>query len=316
MQQPNLRHLLTTLSALIIIPTAATAESTQSAPENQAQRNPSSWSTILRGGVITQFDTDLDEGGSFDSTRFNIEAGQGYSWSRTDAVSLALSYSYDGYTFSADGDGFAAREPWSDIHTISLSAPLRYGINNEWSTFLIPSITSTGESGADFGETVTGGALAGFSYRFGDRLTIGPGIGVFGELEDSATVIPILLINWKITYTLSLETGRGLAATLGPGLNLSYRPNERWRFILGGRYEKLRFRLDENGSVADGVGEDKSFPLYGGVTYQFTRKASLSLVGGVELGGELVLEDENGEEISEESYDTAPFLGLTFNVRI
>lgn len=274
------------------------------------------WSSIVRGGAIFQGDADLDDGGSFQSARFNIEAGQGYRWNRTDGASLTFSYSYDGYDFSSGGGGAGIGEPWDDIHTFSISAPVRYGINRQWSAFLIPSVRSTGEGGADFGDTVSGGAFAGASYRFGDRLTIGPGIGVVGQIEESATVFPVLIINWKITDTISLETGRGLAATLGPGLTMSYSPSEQWKFMLGGRYEKLRFRLDSDGAVPGGVGEDSSFPIFGGITYSLSRKSSINFVAGVELGGELKLENEDGESVAEDEYDSAPFFGLTFNIRI
>ena len=172
-----------------------------------------------------------------------------------------------------------------------------------------------GAGGASFSDTVTGGILGGFAYRFGETLTIGPGIGVVLQLEDNPTIIPILIIDWKITDKLSLETGRGQAATLGPGLTLNYRANDRWSAAIGGRYEKLRFRLDSSDSNPDGIGEDSSFPLFGSVTHRFNPKSSVSLVGGVELGGELRQEDENGDRIASENYDPAPFLGLTFNLR-
>jgi hypothetical protein len=288
----------------------------QPASENKARAGTSGWSSIVRGGGIVQGETDLDDGGSFQSARFNIEAGHGYQWKGTNGVSLTLGYSYDGYDFSSGGSERGIGEPWDDIHTFSISAPIRYGINRQWSAFLVPSVRSTGESGANFSDTITGGVFAGASYRFGDRLTIGPGIGVIGQIEESATVFPVLIINWKITDTISLETGRGLAATLGPGLNFTYRPSERWWCMVGGRYEKLRFRLNSSGSVPGGVGEDRAFPLYGGCTYNVSPQSSINFIAGVELGGELSLENESGQRIVKESYDSAPFLGLTFNIRI
>lgn len=75
----------------------------------------------------------------------------------------------------------------------------------------------------DTKKAMIGGLMTGFSYRFSDRLTIGPGIGVFNQIEDDATVVPILLIDWKITDRLSFGTGSGFAATLGPGVGLNYR---------------------------------------------------------------------------------------------
>jgi len=308
-------HTLVAAATLLVVSAAAPVYS-QSGSGNMERPGAAGWTGMVRGGGIVQTDTDLDEGGSFQSTRFNIQAGQGYRWGYTDAVSLTLGYSYDGYDFSNGGDGLAARDPWSDINTISLSAPMRYGINRQWSAFLIPSVRSTGESGADFDDTLSGGVFTGVSYRFGDRLTIGPGVGVVGQIEDSATIFPVLIIDWKITDTISLETGRGLAATLGPGLTLTYKPHERWRFYAGGRYEKLRFRLDSSGTIPGGIGEDKSFPLYGGCSYTVGENTTINFLAGVELGGELRLEDEDGEKIADDSYDSVPFFGLTFNIRL
>ena len=274
---------------------------------------PTGWSHFVRGGAVYQFDTDLDEGGSFNARRLTIQGGSGYSWDPGKTVSLALGYSYDGYSFSNDA---GIGEPWEDIHSLSLGIPMRTRFAGDWSAFLIPSLRSSGESGSKFEDTITGGVLTGFSYRFGDRLTIGPGIGIISQIEESATVFPILIIDWKITDKLSLETGRGLGATLGPGLAFNYQANSKWRLSLGGRYEKLRFRLDENGQVPSGVGEDKSFPLFAGCTYNISPKAQVSLVGGVEFGGELRLEDSDGRSIRKESYDPGGFLGFTFQVRM
>ena len=303
----------TTLLSLIFFSflTLPTIASSDENSQQNADSSPTGWSSIVRGGAVYQFDSDLDEGGSFSSSRFNIEVGQNYAWSRRDTVTLALGYSYDAYDFSdGEPDGIASGSPWEDIHTLSISSPLRMGIGDKWTAFFIPSLRSTGESGADFSKTITGGGFTGVSYRFSDRLTIGPGIGAFTQLEDSTTVFPVLIINWKITDKFSLETGGGQAATLGPGLTLSYRPNPKLRIAVGGRYEKLRFRLEK-----DGVGEDSSFPIFASCTYNINRKALVSLVGGVETGGELRLEDSKGHSILEESYDPGIFSGMTFRMR-
>ena len=308
--------LLATVTILLtcLLPLTAAAQDKPESP--RPGQGPGGWSQFTRGGAVYQFDADIEDDASFTVTRFNLEAGTGYRWNRQNSVSLALGYTYDGYSFAAGKEpGTFANEPWEDIHTFSLGIPIRYGINNDWSTFVIPSVRSTGESGASFSDTLTGGILGGFAYRFGDRLTIGPGIGIISQLEESATVIPILIINWKITDKLSLETGRGQAATLGPGLTLNYRANDTWSAAIGGRYEKLRFRLDSSAGNPDGSGEDSSFPLFASVTHRLNPKSSVSLIGGVELGGELRQEDEQGNRIASENYDPAPFLGLTFGVR-
>jgi hypothetical protein len=160
-----------------------------------------------------------------------------------------------------------------------------------------------------------GGGFAGISYRFGDRLTLGPGVGVMSQIEDSATVFPVLIIKWKITDQLSLETGRGIGATLGPGLILQWKASDKWNLSIGGRYEKLRFRLNDEGVAPKGIGQDRTFPVFGGIGYSFSRLAQMSLFGGVELGGELKLEDENGGPIVKENYGAGGFAGVAFSFR-
>ncbi len=130
------------------------------------------------------------------SARFTIQAGHGYAWDPRTTASLALGYSYDGYSFSR-GSGIAAAAPWEDVHSLSLGVPMRKGIGDDWSAFLIPSVQSSGESGSSFDDTITGGVLTGFAYRFGEHLTIGPG--------------SVLFHSWKTlqpSFPFSSSTGR------------------------------------------------------------------------------------------------------------
>ena len=273
------------------------------------------WSFPLRGAYTHQFDTDIDNsGGKFSVDRFFTQGGPTYATKNRQSISLSLGYGFNGYDFSGEM-GFAGLRPWKDINSLRIGTPISWGLDDKWTLFVIPSVRFTAESGGNLGDSVQAGGFAGASYRVSDRLTIGPGIGVVTQIEDNASVFPVLLINWKITDSLSLETGRGLGASLGPGLFLNWEASDKWRFSLGGRYEKLRFRLDKDGVAPDGVGEDRSFPILAGVTYRFTPKIQASLIGGVELGGKLKLDDENGNEVIEEGYDTAGFAGFTLRCR-
>jgi len=171
------------------------------------------------------------------------------------------------------------------------------------------------EDGPNTGDALAGGLMAGFTYRLSHRLTLGPGIGVFNQVGDKATVLPILLIRWKITDRLSFDTGRGLGATLGPGLGFNYRLSEKWNLGVGGRFEQLRFRLDDEGVAPNGIGEDSTMSCYGNVTYSVNPASRVSLIVGADLNGTLSLEDEEGTVVSKEDYDTAYFIGLSFSIR-
>jgi hypothetical protein len=272
------------------------------------------WSALLRGGYVHQFDTDIDNGGSFSVNRLFIQGGPTHTSSGGTSIGVTFGFGLDDYDFSGDA-GFGGERPWEDIHSFRLSVPLRWRVSEKWTGFAAPTLRSTGESGADFGESLTGGAFAGLSYDYSDRLSIGPGIGVLNQLEDSTSVIPILVINWKITDTLSLSTGRGIGATLGPGLTLDWQASSDWAFSIGGRYERLRFRLADDGAVPNGIGDDRSFPIFGSIAYSFTPLIRISAVGGIEVGGELRLEDEGGNTIAEQGHDSAGFLGIAFSGR-
>ena len=283
---------------------------------NGPQAKPDTkWATFIRGGSVYQFDTDMDNGnGSFTAGRLFIQPGMTYAPDHTRSFSFAVGYGYDGYDFKGE-NGFAALRPWDDVHTLRFSAPIRLSRGQNWSFFVVPTLRFTGESGADLNDSLTGGGFAGFAYRFNERLSVGPGIGIITQIEDDVSLFPVLIINWKITDRLSLETGQGLGATLGPGISLNWRITEQFRFTLGGRYEKLRFRLDDKAETPNGIGQDQSFPIFGGITYNFSSSARLSLIGGFETAGELRLEDQDGNVIEQHDYESATFLGLSFYYR-
>jgi hypothetical protein len=225
---------------------------------------------------------------------------------------LAVAYGFNDYDFSGK-NSFGNREPWEDVHSFRLSIPWLWRVDERWTGFFSPSIRYTGAQGADLNDALTGGGIAGFSYRYNDRLSIGSGIGIMTQLEDNVQIIPILVVQWRISDTLSLQTGRGLGATLGPGLTLEWRPNQEWSFSLGGRYEKLRFRLDDSATISSGIGEDRSFPIFAGIEHRFNHQTRISLIGGLEVGGELSLEDREGRMLIEEEHDPAGFMGLSFS---
>ncbi len=264
--------------------------------------------------MVRQFDTDMNAGGAFSVKRFFIQGGATHTPTPGRRVTISIGYGRHSYDFSGTA-GLGGLAPWQDIDTLRFGLPVRYRFDDKYTMFILPTLRFAAESSASLDDGVSGGALGGISYRVSDRLSIGPGVGVLTGIEDSTDIFPIVLINWKITDRLSLETGRGLAATAGPGLTLNWRTHSKWRYLLGVRYEKLRFRLDENGPAPRGVGEDRSLPTFLGATYRFNPTTELTIVGGMELEGELRLDDNSGNRILEDEHEDAAFLALSFRAR-
>lgn len=272
------------------------------------------WQGNAQVGAIIQPQVDLDTGGNLSVSRAFARLGAAKAMGDDWRLGASLGLGRTDYDFGGAG-GFGGLRAWDTINELRLGLSGRYQASEDWTLFAIPSLRFNAESGADLADGMTGGLISGASYKLSDRFSIGPGFGVFSELEDSASFFPILLIDWQITDSLSLETGRGYAASRGPGLQLSWRHSPSLRLALGGRYEQQRFRLDDKGIAPDGVGEKKSIPLFALVEYGLSRNTQLTLIGGTELNPSLRLEDANGQLLNRTDMDTAPFFGANLSAR-
>jgi hypothetical protein len=281
----------------------------------QAQRAPEGWFWTLDGLYAAQGDADLgDEGGDFSLQRAFLGASLDYLWNPRTALGVSVGGGLSRYDFSGQ-TGLAPGEPWEDIEDWRVSVVSRFAINDRISGLIIPSYRVNRESGASTSGADTWGLLAGISWRLRPGLTIGPGIGVFERLEESTAVFPILVIDWDIGERWNLSTGRGLAASQGPGLTLAYTLNDDWTVNLVGRYEQIDFRLDKEGPAPGGIGRDEVFPLVLGAAWSPNPGTRLSIFLGGEFGGELELADPRGDLIARSDYDTALIGGASFSLR-
>jgi len=250
----------------------------------------------------------LDGGGEMTVQRGFLRVGGLY---RTGEGSAGLFVSRGQLAYDFDG----AAAPWSDVNDLAISVPLRLSTASGMTYFAAPSLRFDYEDGAGQSDGRTAGAFLGASWRISETLTIGPGLGVFTEIEsDDLNVFPALLIDWDIGERFNLSTGPTIGATQGPGLQLSYAYSENTRIGLAGRYESIRFRLDDTGAAPGGVGEDTSFPLVVTFSYAPNPGTGLSAFAGAELGGQLSVEDADGTLIDRRDYEAAPVIGAAFRL--
>ena len=279
----------------------------------EQQKGP--WFFKIDGGGVHQSEADLsDSTGGFSMDRWFFSGGVDYAWSRRDSVGISIGGGQSNYDF-VDESGFGGGEPWNKIDEMRVSLNGRFGFGETGSIFIIPTLRFNGEKDASSSDSRTWGLFAAATWRVGDSLTIGPGIGIFSRLESGTKVFPILAIDWDISDRWNLSTGRGLASSQGPGLTLSYKLNDDWSFGFAGRYENQEFRLDDEGPAAGGVGRDKSMPLVFMANLSPNKKLKLSAFAGLALGGELRIKDSMDVTVDESDYDAALLVGLTFEYR-
>ena len=293
-------------------PPAGEAPAGEAPPEAQMPSGPLTFFKVS-GGTVHQFETDVDGGGSFDVNRFYIQPGVDIFFSRDLQVSVGLGYSYDRYAFSG-GEGQAGAGPWDDVHSVQFGVLTRYVLDEEWTLFGAPAFRWSAEKDASLSDGFSFGLYGGAAWKASENLTIGPGVAFFTEIEESALAFPFLLIDWKIAEKWSFSTGSGLAATRGPGLVLAYEFADEWSVGLGGRWEQFRFRLDDEGPAQGGVGEEESIPLFLRLTWEPSKRTSVSLLAGANLYGSLTVSDESGDRLASEDYDPAAFLGIAFEI--
>ena len=281
-----------------------------------AQEPPRSpWVFSLDGGGLHQTEVDLkDTEGAFSVDRWFVSAGVNYGFDPRRSIGLSVGGGKSGYEFN-ESTAFGNGSPWDDVEDFRVSLPIRFGFGEKGSAFIIPTVRYNRESGASSGDSRTWGVLAAVTWRLSEDLTIGPGIGVFSRLESGTRVFPILAIDWDINERWNLATGRGLGASQGPGLDLSYRINDNWSLGLAGRYEKVEFRLDQDGAAPDGIGRDQSIPLVFTARLNSSPMLGFAVFAGVEFGGKLTLKNALDETVDETDYDPAPIIGATFEWR-
>ena len=272
------------------------------------QQNPGVESKFRVGaGFGYRTDADIDDhNGDFNELRFSVTGLGSIKIDDKWTVNPIVSYRYSDYDFSK-------ANLWDDIHTVRATPLVQYQLDEKWTLFGGPSVGFSAESDADISTSFTYGLIAGVRYKINPTLSVGGGFGVFTQIEDDPSILPLLLVNWQISDALGLQAGFSeVAGAGGLGVEMDYKLNDRWSVGGGLQYQKKRFRLsnENNAPVKDGVGQDTSVPLYAKVAWQASKDFSLEFVGGFSLGGNLRVEDDDGHKIDEQDYDPSALLGV------
>jgi len=291
---------------ILLFVTAAQSPAQMGPPGNDGKKV--SWKASLV--PIYQFNANLSDGGSFKASRLFFNAGGDFNVARSTQLGIGFSYDIENYDFSGNTK-FPGGSPWNKVHRIGFNAGLQQQFGQRWSAFFRPSIQWSAETDANLSSAATYGAVFGGSYTFGRTLTLGLGASAFRDIEQTR-FFPFITLFWQITPKWRLANPFRPGPSGPAGLEVSYTPNERWQFGLGGAWRSFRFRLDGEGIAPDGVGENNFVPVYVRATRTILPRLDIDLYAGALFGGELVVEDNKGRKLISDQHDAAPFIGLSF----
>ncbi len=276
----------------------------------QAQGNwrPSASITPLYLG-----NADIDGGGDYSVFSTIVRAGVVGSIGGPNLAGLTFNYDYSDYSFSNPA-AFGGVAPWNVVRRYGVAAPLVFGVSDRWVLGFIPSVDWFRENGADEGESLTWGGVFSATRFFADGNRLGLGVGIFQRLEKTS-VFPLLLVDWKLGDRWRLVNPLSAGPTGPAGLEIDYRLDGGWNLGLGAAWRTTRFRLSESGPVANGIGEERGFPVFLRATRNFGAGMTMNLYAGVVTAGQLRVEDPNGNAVREVDADPAPLVGVTFSAR-
>lgn len=267
-------------------------------------------SSILgEGGFVYQGDADIDNGGSLQAYRYDI--GVGGRIQLLDRLRWGNTFFFGVNDYDFDGGGFSAGDPWNTILNLRLGTTLTYGITEQWGVTAGGIFMFSPETGANWGDSFTGGGLVAGEYRHSEALFASVGLAVVSQIEDDVMVLPAIAINWLPAEDWAVRVGAVPASGgAAAAAEAAYRFADPIELGLGVMYQQRRFRLDDSGPAPDGVGEDDSLPVRLRLGWNINENFSVNLLGGVVLGGELELENQNGNRLSSQGYDPAAYVGL------
>jgi hypothetical protein len=262
---------------------------------------------------IYNSDSDLDSGGEAGYAGVLTSLARSWPLDSRSSLGLRVGFDYEDWRFDQPR-AFGGQDPWTQIYRLGLSVPYRFVTDGGWRWAFTPTIEYSGESGARFSDALEYGAILAVAQRFGPDLTLGLGVGVFEQIEETR-VFPFVAIDWQITDKTRL-TNPFAGGPAGPaGLELSYALPSGWEIGIGGAYRSFRHRLDRDGPFPDGIGEHRVIPVYLRLGHALSPDLRLGLYAGAALGSELRVEDQHGDRLSDEDLDPAVTLGLSLSGR-
>ena len=260
----------------------------------------------LSVAAANQFPARVSGGGSLKV--LTVDAQGGYIQQINENLHVGLGANYQFADFDFTGLNFYAPRPWQDVHFIGAAIPIIYTLSNKWSLMLIPVGQWAGEPDASFEKSLIYGGVVAATYTFDKGRVIGFGAGGLYSLAQTS-FFPFIVVNWKITDSLRLNTPYRAGPSGPGGIELTYIVNNDLELAAGASYNSRRFRLSERNVIANGIGQYDTLPIFARVSYRIFPPVEVNVYGGASLYNYIVVDDSRGGQLFHTHHTVAPFVG-------
>ncbi len=268
-----------------------------------------------------QFEADVEDSGT-EMARNTAFFGLGHRVSLGEDSTLFLvgNYTLHGYDFSGSS-GTSNRYRWDDVHRGVLGAIMGHDVSDRWRLMYGGIVRTWGEGGANFSDTLSGGLLVGFDYHTSDDFSVGLLVGALSQLGGGVGLVPVPTLKWKFAESWRLNVGMVQLVDPGVGAQLNYLITPELSLGGGFTFQSRQFRLSDKARIQgrpnhpnrtddDGIGQETEVPIFATLRWKPTPKVELDLNGGVAVAGNLRVEDQDGNRISDDDYDPAGILAF------
>lgn len=273
----------------------------------------------LSGGYAHFFASDFEEGGgevsvdrAFGGLSIAGTPSETYRWD----LSLKWEGSWYGFEDGGTLSAAAGGAPWDAVQSVMIAPGATFVLDERWRASARVLVEFSGENDADAWDSASFGGVLGATYSFSREFLLGAGVLAITRIEDDMLVVPQVLVDWRPCDEFRLSNFAGPEAFPGgAGLEAIWTFAEDMELAFGGRYTYRRFRLDDSGDPAraGGVGTDEGLPVWLRATMRAKCGARLDLVAGVQMAGEMRLDDSEGDELAREDVDATAFVGVFFS---
>ncbi len=244
-------------------------------------------------------------GGDFNRNSFGVRLHAEFSFTQEFTLKNIMAYEYHDYTFSN-----SSPFQWDDMNRLVYVPLFQWEWSRSWTLMVAPFIQAMLEDGAQVDDAITGGAAVGFNWTSGPDLSLGLLIGAISQIEDDAIVVPIPLINWRMAHHWVLRVGpQHLGPTPGIGGEVAWQLTKELELSSGIQFQRRRFRLDLQSQVA----QETVVPIFVKGKWWMFSQGSLEVFASLTTGGELRVENRNGNKITDKDYGNTAYLGGKLN---
>ena len=282
------------------------------AASSASAQQDSGWNSFISVSPVFE-EADLDSGGDFDLAGAIVRFGATRDIGGGNRAGVTVNYDYFDYNFK-NATAFGGVGPWNILQRYGFSIPLSFRMNDGWTVGVTPSFDWFLENGAKSSDALVWGATFTAAKRFDGGNVLGIGLAAFDRLEETS-LIPFVIVDWRLSERWRLINPLPAGPAGGAGLELDYMFDSGWTLGLGAATRRARYRLSEGGPTPNGIGEMRGVPIFLRASQTFAKTYTLNLYGGVVAGGELRVEDSNGNLLQKEDFDLAPLLGINLTAR-